>query len=65
MKTMRPLEDPCQGAVGQWIVRHKVDTLSRMPKNAVSHKLTAILYADVAGYSRLTGDDELAPTTGS
>ncbi len=56
---MRPLEDPCQGAVGQWIVRHKVDKLSRMPKNAVSHKLTAILYADVAGYSRLTGDDEL------
>ena len=30
-----------------------------MPKNAASHKLTAILYADVAGYSRLTGDDEL------
>jgi len=30
-----------------------------MPKNAVSSKLTAILYADVAGYSRLTGDDEL------
>ena len=30
-----------------------------MPKDSVSHKLTAILYADVAGYSRLTGDDEL------
>jgi adenylate cyclase len=30
-----------------------------MPNNAASHKLTAILYADVAGYSRLTGDDEL------
>lgn len=30
-----------------------------MPKDAVSRKLTAILYADVAGYSRLTGDDEL------
>ncbi|TDJ13902.1 MAG: hypothetical protein E2O65_15360 [Gammaproteobacteria bacterium] len=59
MKTMRPLEDPCQGAVGEWIVPHKVDKLRRMPKNAVSSKLTAILYADVAGYSRLTGDDEL------
>ncbi len=30
-----------------------------MPKDSFSHKLTAILYADVAGYSRLTGDDEL------
>lgn len=30
-----------------------------MPKDTVSRKLTAILYADVAGYSRLTGDDEL------
>jgi adenylate cyclase len=30
-----------------------------MSKDDVSHKLTAILYADVAGYSRLTGDDEL------
>ena len=30
-----------------------------MPDDAVSRKLTAILYADVAGYSRLTGDDEL------
>jgi adenylate cyclase len=56
---MRLLEDPCQGTVGEWIVPHKVDKLRRMPKNAVSHKLTAILYADVAGYSRLTGDDEL------
>ena len=24
----------------------------------LEHKLTAILYADVAGYSRLTGEDE-------
>jgi adenylate cyclase len=30
-----------------------------MPKDPVSRKLTAILYADVAGYSRLTGNDEL------
>lgn len=30
-----------------------------MPKDTVSRKLTAILYADVVGYSRLTGDDEL------
>lgn len=60
MKTMHPLEDPCQGAVSEWIVPHKVDKLRRMPKNAVSHKLTAILYADVAGYSRLTGDHEPA-----
>ena len=59
MKTLRPLEDPCQAAVGEWIVRHKVDKLSHMLKDTVSHKLTAILYADVAGYSRLTGDDEL------
>jgi hypothetical protein len=56
---MRPLEGPCQAAVGEWIVGHKVDKLRRMPKKAVSHKLTAILYADVAGYSCLTGDDEL------
>jgi adenylate cyclase len=56
---MRPLEDPCQGAFDEWNVPRKVDKLRRMPKNAVSHKLTAILYADVAGYSRLTGDDEL------
>ena len=59
MKTMRPLEDPCQGAFDEWYVPHKVDKLRRMPKNAVSHKLAAILYADVAGYGRLTGDDEL------
>ena len=51
--------DPCQAAVDEWIVHHEVDKLRRMPKDAVSHKLTAILYADVAGYSRLTGDDEL------
>ncbi len=56
---MRPLGVPCQAAVGEWIVGHKVDKLRRMQKNAGSHKLTAILYADVAGYSRLTGDDEL------
>ena len=30
-----------------------------MSDDAVSRKLTAILYADVAGYSRLTGGDEL------
>lgn len=29
-----------------------------MPEQAVTRKLTAILYADVAGYSRLTGIDE-------
>jgi len=27
-------------------------------ENRLPRKLTAILYADVAGYSRLTGDDE-------
>ena len=36
-----------------------VDKLTSMSEDAVSHKLTAILYADVAGYSRLTGDNEL------
>ncbi len=30
-----------------------------MSNEAVTRKLTAILYADVAGYSRLTGSDEL------
>ena len=30
-----------------------------MSKEPITRKLTAILYADVAGYSRLTGDDEL------
>ncbi len=30
-----------------------------MEKNTTTHKLTAIFYADVAGYSRLTGSDEL------
>jgi len=30
-----------------------------MSEQASKHKLTAILYADVAGYSRLTGQDEL------
>ena len=49
---MRSLEDPCQAIVGEWIVPHKVDKLRRMPKNAVSRKLTANLYADDAGYSR-------------
>ncbi len=29
-----------------------------MATKPLEHKLTAILYADVAGYSRLTGDDE-------
>jgi adenylate cyclase len=29
-----------------------------MPTDDLKRKLTAILYADVAGYSRLTGDDE-------
>ncbi len=43
----------------RWIVHPKIDKLRRMSKNTVSRKLTAILYADVAGYSRLTGDDEL------
>lgn len=31
-----------------------------MSKEPVGHKLTAILYADVAGYSRLTGRDEMS-----
>ena len=30
-----------------------------MSEGAVTRKLTAILYADVAGYSRLTGEDEV------
>ena len=30
-----------------------------MSRQSVSRKLTAIFYADVAGYSRLTGEDEL------
>ena len=30
-----------------------------MPEQVSKHKLTAILYADVAGYSRLTGQDEM------
>ena len=30
-----------------------------MSKEPILRKLTAILYADVAGYSRMTGDDEL------
>lgn len=30
-----------------------------MNKRSVTRKLTAVFYADVAGYSRLTGDDEL------
>jgi len=30
-----------------------------MPENTITRKLTAILYADVVGYSRLTGSDEL------
>ena len=29
-----------------------------MTEQALVHKLAAILYADVAGYSRLTGEDE-------
>ena len=29
-----------------------------MTEQALSHKLAAILYADVEGYSRLTGADE-------
>ncbi len=29
-----------------------------MAEETVTRKLTAILYADVAGYSRLTGQDE-------
>ena len=28
------------------------------PMEPLERKLTAILYADVAGYSRLTGEDE-------
>ncbi len=31
---------------------------SAVPQDGVQRKLTAIFYADVAGYSRLTGDDE-------
>jgi class 3 adenylate cyclase len=30
-----------------------------MNNSAATRKLTTIIYADVAGYSRLTGDDEL------
>ncbi len=30
-----------------------------MAEENVKRKLTAILYADVAGYSRLTGEDEV------
>ncbi len=30
-----------------------------MAENFANHKLTAILYADVAGYSRLTSQDEM------
>ena len=30
-----------------------------MTEKTITRKLTAVLYADVAGYSRLTGDDEL------
>ena len=59
MKTMLLQANPCQGQAREWIVHPKVDKLRRMSKNTLSHKLTAILYADVAGYSRLTGDDEL------
>ncbi len=29
-----------------------------MPTESLNRKLTAILYTDVAGYSRLTGGDE-------
>jgi adenylate cyclase len=29
-----------------------------MPAQSLPHKLAAIFYADVAGYSRLTGEDE-------
>ena len=29
-----------------------------MPSDSLNRKLTAILYTDVAGYSRLTGGDE-------
>ncbi len=56
---MRSAAKPCQGIAAEWIVRLKVDKLRRMPNDAVSRKLAAILYADVVGYSRLTGDDEL------
>ena len=30
-----------------------------MTDEAITQKLTTILYADVVGYSRLTGNDEL------
>ena len=30
-----------------------------MAEENITRKLTAILYADVAGYSRLTGEDEV------
>ena len=33
--------------------------LDPMPDESITRKLTAILYADVAGYSRLTGTDEV------
>ena len=53
---------PERGKYTRWstfLKSHWRDKLHRMPKDSVSHKLTAILYADVAGYSWLTGDDEL------
>ena len=56
---MRSPASPCQATPLQWIVHLNVDKLRSMSEDAVSHKLTAILYADVAGYSRLTGDNEL------
>ena len=47
------------------IARRKEETIENRPTDSAStesqplqHKLAAILYADVAGYSRLTGEDE-------
>ena len=34
-----------------------------MNKKSFKHKLAAIFYADVAGYSRLTGEDEVGTHT--
>jgi class 3 adenylate cyclase len=33
-----------------------------MGNDSLKRKLTAILYADIAGYSRLTGDDKELPS---
>jgi len=59
LKTMLSPTCACQADTADWNVHHNEDKLGRMSKDPVSRKLTAILYADVAGYSRLTEADEL------